>query len=177
MALIVETGAGIHGAESYVSVSAADAYWQSRPQNAMATTWASMETDDKEGALREATGFLDGVWGAYYRGIRAGYVQGLLWPRSGAYDGAGYPLPGLPQEIVNATIELAGRAVSATLAVDADRGGEVKRTRKKVGDLEKEIEYFDNATVYKQYGVVGLSLGPVLNGSQPENGGASWFWR
>ena len=50
---------------------------------------------DLDGAIREATSFIDGAYGPYYRGVRRGYVQGLLWPRTGACDDAGYPLPDL----------------------------------------------------------------------------------
>lgn len=171
MALTVEDGSGVAGAESYASVAEADAYFAARPHLAMATTWDAADTENKEGALREATANLDATNGAYYRGTRAGYVQGRLWPRTGAKDDAGYDLPSRPQELVTATCELAGRAISAPLVADLERGGMVKR--EKVGSLE--VEYMDGAPAVTSYGVVNTMLGPILNGMQP-GGNPSWNW-
>lgn len=177
MTLIVETGAGIAGAESYATVAYITAYWAARPHLALAATWAAAIEARQEGAAREATAFCDATWGVYYRGIRAGYVQGLLFPRTGAKDDAGYLMPALPTELKVAVAELAARALSAPLATDVDRGGEIKRIKKKVGPLEKETEYFDTATVEKSFGSVAGILAPLMNGSQPGGyGAATWHW-
>lgn len=171
MALTAEDGTGVYGAESYVSVADADTYWGGRTHTAFYAAWDAATTAVKEGALREASTYLDATWGAYFRGKRRGYVQGLYWPRSDALDDAGYPLPDLPPEIVNATCELAGRAVSARLASDEAKGGKVKR--QKVGDIERE--FFEGASVEKRFGSVNGILAPVLDGSQ--DGNPQWVWR
>lgn len=176
MSLVVETGEGVSGAESYASVAYITAYWAARAHMALAATWNAATTANKEGAAREASAFCDATWGRYYRGRRAGTVQGLQFPRSGAKDDAGYPLPGLPTELQMAVAELAARALSNPLAEDVDRGGEIKRLREKVGPLETETEYFDSATVEKSYGMVSGMLAPILNGGEPGNGGAQWNW-
>ena len=102
-------------------------------------------------------------------------MQGLQWPRTGANDATGYPLPDLPPEIVAAACELAGRAVSAPLAADADSDGVVTRERVKAGPVEAETE-FSGATGVKRFGAVGGMLAPVLNGAQPGARGATWAW-
>lgn len=59
MALTVETGAGVAGADSYGSNAGALAYWVARPHSSFAATVAAADSDDLDGALREATQYLD----------------------------------------------------------------------------------------------------------------------
>lgn len=180
MAITVETGAGVAGAESYASVAQADAYWSARTHDSRSTTWSDATTAVKEGALREATAYIDAIYGSFYLGRRRGYVQGLEWPRTGALDAAGYELPDLPQVLVNAVSDLAVRAVSARLAADLEYGGRVKRKREKIDVIEDETEYVDGAPATTLYGHVSGMLASILNGLQPDappGGSATWFWR
>jgi hypothetical protein len=179
MALTLETGAGVQDAESYASITTIDAYWTKRPHDPLAASWAAeLVASKKEGAAREATAFLDGVWGAFYRGQRAGYVQGLLCPRTEAKDDAGYPLPDLWPELVTAVCELAPRALAARLMPDVDLASRVKSEAKGIGPLSKRVEYFDSAApdVRKRYGFVETLLAPVLVGSQPGAPSPQWTW-
>lgn len=174
MALTVETGAGVQGADTYAARATVLAYWVARPHDALAATVAAADVDELDGAIREATAFIDGAYGPYFRGVRRGYVQGLLWPRSGACDDAGYPLPGLPPELISAVCELAPRALGARLADDVDLTAQIKR--EKTGPLE--TEYFQPAmnAPLVTYGVVGSLLAPILNGAQPGAPNAGWAW-
>lgn len=174
MALLPETGAGIAGADTYAARATVLAYWTARPHDALAAIVAAADVDDVDGAAREATAFIDGAWGPYYRGVRRGYVQGLLFPRTGACDDAGYPLPDLPPELVSAVCELSARALSARLADDVDLTALIKR--EKTGPLE--TEYFQPAmnAPLVTYGVVGNLLAPILNGAQPGAPNAGWAW-
>lgn len=177
MALLVEDGSGISGADAYASRAAVLAYWVNRPHDTKAATVAAADVNDLDGAIREATDFADANWGPYYRGVRRGYVQGKLFPRTGAKDDAGYPLPDLPPELVAAVCELAARAVTSPLAADIDTGARVKSQTKKVGPLEKSTEYFDGgAAPQTAYGAVDNILAPLLNGSQPRAPNAHWSW-
>lgn len=176
MALVTENGTGVAGAESYASVAFASAYWSARTQLALSATWAAGTTAKQEGALREASTYIDAVWGQFFRGKRRGYVQGLLWPRTDALDDTGYELPDLPTVLQQAVAELAARALSAPLQADQERVGAVKKTRDKVGALETEVEYFDSGLTRAEYGIVAGMLAPLLNGAQPEAGGQNWAW-
>jgi hypothetical protein len=173
MSIIAEDGTGIAGAETYASVTFVDAYFVARSHLAIATTWAAVGTTTakKEGALREASTYLDAEFGARYRGTRAGRVQGLQWPRTGALDGEGYPLPALPLELQQAAAELAGRAVSAPLADDEARGGDIKRM--KAGSVE--IEYAQGARLGTTYGIVSKMLVPLLDCA--EDSKTLWSWK
>ncbi len=172
MALIVEDGTGVTDAAAYATVAEADTYWGERTHQEIYTAWnlAATTTAFKEGALREASDFLDGKYAQFYVGERAGDVQGLQWPRTNAVGAYGYLLNGLPAELVKATHELAGRAVSAVLAADQDRGGMVKSA--KAGSVA--VEFMEGATAETAYGVVQGILGPILNGSQ--SGAPTWNW-
>lgn len=177
MALTVEDGSGVAAADAYAATATVDSYWNDRAHRDLAATWTAASAADKEGAIREATTYLDATWGPYYRGKRKGYVQGLLWPRMEALDEAGFPLPDMPQEVVTATCELAARALSETLAEDFDRGNMITRKREKVGPLEEQTEYAAGARPGKRYGVVDGVLAPVLNGTQPGAPTPSWAWQ
>lgn len=178
MSLAVEDGSGVSGADSYASVAVISAYWAGRSNRGEAATWAVAEEAAQEAAAREATQYLDAVYGPYYLGLRASYEQGLLWPRASALDLAGRALSALPAELVTAVCELAGRAVSATLAADVDNANGVKRIRQKVDVIEEETEYATSSKAEPKYGFVAGLLTPILNGAQPDapGGGAGWAW-
>lgn len=162
MSLIVETGAGVAGAEAYASEATATAYWAARSHTGRAAIWAAATAPKREGALREASATLDALYGQFYRGSRAGYLQGLEWPRSAAKDDDGFDLPSLPPQILAATCELAARALSGPLVPDTDVDGAIKRFREKLGPMETETEYQDTARRTPRHGPVDLILGPVL---------------
>ncbi|MEN0652385.1 MULTISPECIES: DnaT-like ssDNA-binding protein [Hyphobacterium] len=172
MALNPETGAGVYGADSYATRAFILAYWTARPHDALAATVAAADVDDLDGAAREASAYLDAEFGAHYRGDRKGYVQGLLWPRSGAKDDAGYDLPAIPEELKRAVAELAARALSARLAPDLERGGMIKR--EKIGPIEQE--FAEGASADTRYGFVAKMLAPVLDGTQTGAPRAQWNW-
>ena len=78
MSLIVEDGTGRADAESYASVSVADAYHTARGN----TAWAALATTAlKEAALRKATDYLGQTYGLRWKGYRMTTTQALDWPR------------------------------------------------------------------------------------------------
>lgn len=105
MTLIVEDGTGVAGAESYASVSGADAYWLLWGWN---SGWTAETVDNKESALRLATRWLD---------LNYDYCEELLdidqalgYPRTLCYDRQGRAIGGegiLPANLVAACIEAA----------------------------------------------------------------------
>lgn len=172
MALTVEDGSGVASADAYASKSFVDAYWNSRTHSTRSATWSSVDYTDaqKEGAIREATAYLDAVYANRYRGYRRGNLQGLEWPRTNAQDDSGWPLRDLPTQLLDAVAELAVRALGESLAADQDPGGSIKRTREKVGPIEREIEYAEGQTEYKRFGTVDGILAPILKHR------LSWTW-
>lgn len=162
MSLIVEIGAGLANADSYVSVETVQNY-----AAAQGLTFDITNTG-AEPACRRATQFID-----TYRSRFSGYrtfrrAQSREWPRTGAYYTAhasginGYqpntysPYPyfpdwdyiapnQIPVEIVAATCEAAIRELAdpGTMLPDLERGGALKR-RSAGGSTE---EYSASASV------------------------------
>ena len=148
MALTIETGLIVAGADSYASVADADTYHT----NNGTAAWALASNEAKEAALRKACRYLDGRYRARWKGRRVQPVaQALEWPRGGVCIGETYPagnathdvgfggeiyIPydSIPQRLKDAQCELALRALDGDLAADASTG--VKREKVDIIDTE-----------------------------------------
>lgn len=192
MAFVVETGAGLSDATSYVSVADADAYHTDRGN----AVWLTAETDAKQHALVRATAFID----ATYRGRFSGYpamqrLQAREWPRTGAFvripdngrsdaffygrnygytylDGVYYvPSNQVPREVIAATCEGALRELTqpTALAPDLERGGAI--TRIKAGSVE--IAYSAAAAATTTFQAIDLALASLLMPASPYGGRAA----
>ena len=87
MALLVESGAGVAGADSYLASAEADLHhaalgWEG---------WAAASAQAREAALRRATRAVDGLYAGRWKGAKAvpWTVNVLAWPRHGVVDEAG----------------------------------------------------------------------------------------
>lgn len=165
MALVVEDGSGIANAESYASVSDADTYHS----NMNATAWAAAATPAKEAALRAATVYIDGRYGARFPGWKRTKDQALLWPRSGAVDASGWSIEStgalaVPSPLKRAVAHLAATALTTTLAPDVDRGGRIKSKSINAGQgaVGVATEYESGAPIGTTYRTVDLLLAPLL---------------
>lgn len=156
MAIIVEDGTGLVDAQSYVSVSDADAYHAARGN----TAWVDGGADVKEAALVRATDYIDGDNGPRWPGIRATAAQALDWPRLEAYDRDGYLQEGLPEAVIRATCEAAFVEFQSAgaLTEELERGGAV--IREKVGPIE--TEYSPNAPAATVYPAIRKALSRLL---------------
>lgn len=144
MALIVETGDGVPGAESYLSVADADAYLAARGY----AEWDAVAVDAKEAALRRATDHMEAVYGRWWLSGRSTGGQGLSWPRVG--------WAGVPAAVRTACAALALRALSGPLL--PDRGPAVKEEA--VGPLR--VVYQDGAEQGRRFEAVDRTLAPLL---------------
>jgi len=104
MALIVETGSGVAGANSYISLVDADIY---AAGTNFRGAWDDLSDPDKESRLIEAALLMDQT--ANYKGYKT-YSSGTLrWPRSGVSDLDGIEIPSnsIPFQLKNAQMEMA----------------------------------------------------------------------
>lgn len=144
MALIVETGTGVTGANSFVALADADAYFAASGE----TTWTGDDAA-KEAALVRAGRYLNGL---RWKGdeVREG-IQAMCWPRYGvpmqggsgmAYYGnlylaggvydytACWPSGAVPEKVKQAQCEAALRYLVGTdMMPDLKRGGQVVMKR------------------------------------------------
>lgn len=136
MAFTVEDGSGVAGANSYVSIADANAYFADRNDS----TWAGLQDEVKQKGILDATAYIEAKYRGSWVGSLYDTAQGLSWPRIGAYDPEGRDLDGgVPVDLIAVVCRLALQsATSGDLEVAQDRGGQVKR--EKVGPIETEYE-------------------------------------
>lgn len=159
MALVVEDGTALSGAESYLSVADLDLYAASHGLDLSGKT-----TEEKEIALRHGSEYLDGQYGARWTGARRTRTQGLQWPRVGGVDQDGFALAEdeMPTEIRNATAELAVLALAGPLTPDLSAGGNVRSESKRVGPIAKSVEYAGGSPAPPRYRKVEQLVAPLL---------------
>ncbi len=151
MALIVEDGTGVTGAESLASVAFADAYHAARGN----AGWASVaSTEVKEQLLRKATDYAIAVYYGNWNGVEVATGQALPFPRYVNTINIGNPL-GVQQAIA----ELALIAKSTPLMPNVTRG----KKRVKVGPLE--VEYDGSAATATKFVAASLRFAPFLGGA------------
>lgn len=163
MAIVVEDGSVVAGANSYASVAQATTYLTARNR---AAAWTAKTTAEQEAALVQATDYLTQQYRGRWKGLRYSESQSLDWPRA-EVTVPGYPVgwsigvDEVPGEVNAATILLAERAIAGVLLPDTAPGAAVRR--QKVGSLEVE---YDNATTNTEpvYNEVYRSLRHLLTG-------------
>jgi hypothetical protein len=161
MTLIVETGAGLSTAESYISVADATSYFLSFGGS---DAWSSL--DDQEVALRRASRDLDTLYGASFPSTLLNSSQALLFPRTPFTDRNGRNVSGVPPVLGYATAELALLNASSDATGPASEAGNVKSKRIKAEGVEKQVEYFSpSSATSSALRKVNLLLSPYLNGS------------
>lgn len=131
MAIVVENGSIVAGANSYASVADLDAYAAERGVSLSVTTDA-----DKEALLIKAMDWMDAKCGELWQGERVSIDQPLAWPRSGVWlDNIHQPIDSIPRNLQYGQLAAAVEADAADL--QQNRAPAIKR--QKVGELE--IEY------------------------------------
>lgn len=159
MALIVEDGSSLEDADSYISVSDADAYHSKRG----ATLWSALTVDEKEQALRRATEYMVGEYRDRWLGRRAKAVQGLDWPRVGVIipdlaDMACIPSTFVPKDVRIACASLALRAAAGELVEDIEQ----RVVRETIGPITTEWD--SDSSPKRKYPQVDSMLKMYMSG-------------
>lgn len=140
MALTVEDGSVVAGADSYISVDFAQVYWEAHGLDATAFGEAALDV-----ACRRATQYLDLV--NDWKGCALSpETQALEWPRYGVVDHRNVYLAedAVPLAVQEACAEYAFRALTVDLMPDPeldDTGRSVVATREKIGPIDVSVEY------------------------------------
>lgn len=164
MALIVEDGTGLAGAESLCSVAFADAYHAARGN----TAWAAKTLEQKEQALRLGTDYLEQHYGTRLAGIRQFTIQALAFPRyemprKGGFKGEYWAIGAVPLPVAQACAEMALRAGAAPLSPDI---GRLKKSVT-VGPIKTEYVDGDGVTRYRQIDQIMAQFMPGSGSSIP----------
>lgn len=117
MAAIIDATLSGASANSYVTLAAANTYFETVPDS---TTWANKTDDQKNRALISATRWLDAL--TFY-GTRCTTTQALKWPRNEyTVDGIDLTCTLIPDQIKTATYELARALANDTEAIIGTTG-------------------------------------------------------
>jgi hypothetical protein len=169
--LVVETGAGVSGANTYVSQAYADTYLAN---HASAATWAALTADQKNLALQEATRYIEARFSQHFVGTKKSYSDPLSWPRLAIYDQLGrleYADGTVPKRIKDAECEYALQAAVSTLFTNPSTQTAVE-VSSKIGPLEKKTKYASsvapsgtplvNGTALRQMTAADLLISPLV---------------
>lgn len=166
MALVLEDGTVVAGANSGLSVADADAYHLARGN----TAWTSVSSSPDQGksaALIRGTAAIDAKYRARFPGAKVGgRDQGIQWPRTGAYDADGNEIASdeIPQEYKDAIAEAALRELvePGSMMPDLERGGDIRSL--KAGSVA--IEYGGAAPATTTFSIIDGILAPLLGSAQ-----------
>ncbi len=169
MALVVEDGTVVAGADSYISVADADTYFTNLGNSA----WTGADSV-KEAALRKATNYVDMTYN--WVGSITDNDQPLSWPRYSAYDKEGRLLTDtIPQKLKDAVCELAVASLSNDLT-QITLASQANVKRKKVDKLEVEYQDSGNAT-YNRYDIADRLLSGLYTRKNGAGSGSGVTYR
>jgi len=159
MALIVEDGTKVAGANSYISAADATTYHATYGN----TDWPT-DVPTQEQALIIATQACDALWGAQYESFRLQGTQNLLWPRYQYYDRYLQlrPQTQIPTELKNAVCEMALLYCNGTdLFPQEFKEANLISESTKIGDIQINNTYLKptNYTIFRK---VELLMYPIL---------------
>ena len=165
MSLVVETGAGLSNAESFVSVAEMDAYFVAF---GVPSSYALKTEAEKEILLRVATQYLVAQYRGKWRGAQSTQEQALPWPRIGVIDDEGWGIDSnvVPKPLKEASYELVKRLLTKELLPDRADGGTVQSTSVSLGSLSESISYFSGATGLPEFTLVERLLGGLIHYSR-----------
>ena len=156
MAFTVEDGTGVTGANSYQGLTPFRDHHTDR-----GVITASYTDSQVQGALVQASDYIDKRFGKRFRGMRRKNTQGLEWPRIDAQDNDDYPLDGVPSQLAKATNEYALLALQFNRNLAPPPGNEfstvdpptgnvttqaVKAKTEQVGPIQESTEYGTSET-------------------------------
>lgn len=155
MALIVEDGTLVAGANSYIT---AEDYidWAGLRFGYDRST-APDSSSDFEGVILRATDYIEEL---EFKGSKVSYSQTMQWPRDGVYiDGYSVGSAEIPAQLKTAIFEAAYAEESGSSALAATPR---QTKREKVGDLE--VEYTDGSTTSSTSKAITRSIKKLLKG-------------
>lgn len=140
MALVVEDGSVVEGANSYASYDALLLYAEERGHSSV----ESADEDAAEAALVRGTSYVDGRYASRWPGSKVGgREQTLAWPRRLVVDSYGDDVPDdeIPREIVWAACEAAIRELDSPGSLTPDYVATQQIVSESVGPIS--VQYSD----------------------------------
>lgn len=157
MALVVEDGTGVAGANTYLSLTTANTYFTERPN---ASVWSGSTDALRTQALLYACQWMEARYGGQLEGEIVDVEQVLVWPRTSFYDGRGRLVETgtIPQVWKDGQAEAALAHLSGGLNEVRDRGGAIKSVQ--AGSVG--VVYMDGASSGRSFPFVDSLVAPLL---------------
>ena len=169
---VVETGAGITNANAYATEAQVDQY---HDNYGAPVAWTGLAAGTvREHHIREATQYLEAVYGLRWHGERSNRLQALDWPRRSINDADGYTIDSdsMPTELIEVTsimalksAEGAAATPATTLIPDLTDSGTEEATLVKVGPITKSVKFSGGNSPIKRYRRVNLLLKRLIKSS------------
>jgi len=134
MALVVEDGSGVAGANTYADEVYVDAYCAGLGL----AEWAAKTAEEKESAILRAMQYIESrAW----KGAKAEELYPLEWPRAAVEDRNGFAIDEdeIPENVKKALAEAAHREADSPRGLQKDLKGSPQVKRSKAGSLETEF--------------------------------------
>lgn len=149
MALIVEDGSGVVGAEAFGTTTESDVYWAARGN----TDWTSQTETEKEENLRKGADYLEDKYRTRLQGYRTHEEQGLSFPRYSVYDADGFLIDSdvVPTKVKQANFEAGNEARKGELEPAEDSAGRIQSESKKLGPMSKSVTYSGGKVTEKTF--------------------------
>jgi len=144
MTLIVETGASVVDANSYVSLLEADTYHALYYNS----DWDGLSDADKEQHLILATRSIDANYASKFLSLKKNDINELCWPRLAFLNNNNIMIADntIPKALKNAVCEVAlMSSLGLNLFPASNNDDNVKINKTKIGDLAIEKEYFSSS--------------------------------
>ena len=157
MALVVEDGSVVTGANTYASIDTVDAYHAALGQ----ATWTGDDAD-KETAILRAMRYVENL---QWNGTKTAQANPLSWPRDDTYDrdGVEYASNMVPDAVVNALCEAA--------LIELTDQGALRPTQATTGQVKRqkvdviETEYFESNYSRQSFDAINGELIGLVGGS------------
>jgi hypothetical protein len=160
MALTVEDGSGVSGADTYISLTDARAILTPLGQDLNATDATA------EQQLRNAVYYLE-AFRKQFKGSKVLQANPLQWPRYGVWiDGFSVSSDTIPDDLKRAQV-YAAYEIEAGGTLQANSTGENVKMKEVAGAIKKEFFNSGAGASLKRFTRVDNQLSPLLNNSGP----------
>lgn len=167
MALTVETGAIVSGADTYIDIADTTTFLEQvyGEYDDNAAAFLGLATKFQEQVLRKAAWFLNIRYRLKWKGFKVTSYQDLDWPRTDVQDEDDYDVPedSIPAAVKRAQVEIAIRIANAVaIFADRDRGGLIKSEKVDV----IAVTYFNSAPAQTVFEEIDATLRGLLKNEQ-----------
>ena len=163
----VETGTGSATANAYATEAECDQYHENYGDPA---AWSGATSAAKQDAIREATRYMDALYGSRWKGWATNRLQRLDWPRANVEIRDGFMIEPteMPTELKDAcaaiALEVIGAGTTSLLPSLASGSGGLKAKSAGVGSLRTSKEYLGGSREAPEFPMIDGIIASLIKG-------------